>query len=260
MRFSLPLLAAGAAGALTLIPPADAAACTCGMSGYILPAGGTQVPTNTRIWIQLHEGNGRTIELEAEDGTKIGATAQSVLDGASVGVFVPERQLAPGTTYTVNHESGISVSFRTGAGPDFDPPARPILREVDSGVAGRGDTCESTFVAFSSGSEADLVLLDVGGEASFDPATLAGRVSDLQSGDPDYLFVGRSICHASWPGAAPGRSTTVRAIALDLAGNASAWSPTVTAKVPDDASGCSAGAAGASLLGLFAAASALRRR
>jgi uncharacterized protein (TIGR03382 family) len=239
--------------ALALLVPTAALACSCpvpGADGFtVAPVdGATGVPTNTRVWVVSAVPG--TLVLEG-GGERVGGRITHV--GGVATVLTPERELQQRTSYVLigvdaRGDTPLDTTFTTGDGPDADPP------EVDASpgrvIAEDEGPCGPVYLAgFTVRTQgALLAVADVGGGATLDPAgpsgTVSGSLSPLQQHaelEPERsVDLGSTLCGQSWPGAAPGASTTVRFGAFDLAGNFSGWSPALTAKFPE-ASGCSAG-------------------
>ena len=260
--------AALAVAVLALGVPSVAAACDCGAPAtwdYTVPAdGATGVPTNTRVFVppsMLPWERGATPSFYWKDaaGTPVPFDVASLCDFV---VLVPRAELAPETSYTAGVVGEEYLLFTTGAGPDTVPPPVPQITDVGRGEVSTGTSCGNmAYVPVVVRSEAaELILLDLGAAAGFDPATMTGAVDAIEpGGEAVYFYIGEPACAA--PTAEPGETTRVRFAALDGAGNLSAWTDPRRIEVPDYGCGCrSAGADGVGLLALGLVGLALRRR
>lgn len=277
------LVLGSALGAVTVLLglPTTAHANSCETyPTHVLPLSSTpDVPTNTRIWYagQSIQGafdatTGELLDcaepprLVDADGAVVPTTARSF---AFAYVLVPDAPLEQGATYSVEHgclsvwvyygesEDGITT-FTVTAAADDEPPALPDLAigetvstEYENGFVGYHKPVEGEFEG--------ILVVDLGGEATLDPAALTGEVA-LASTDGEFV-IGHA-CVPTWRDAEPGASTTVAFGSFDLAGNFSGWTEPEPVAVEDEGCQCRAGASRAPTLawGLLLLGLAARRR
>jgi hypothetical protein len=272
--------ALAAATVLLAMPaPAHASSCTT-YPMHVLPDESTpDVPTNARIWYvgQSLQGyvdeSGSLVTCEEPPrlldaaGVEVPTTARSF---SFAYVLVPDAPLAQGDTYTIEHgclfgaisfpdAASRTTTFTVTATTDDEPPAQPDLAIGET----QSTEYENGFVGYHMPVEGEfegILVVDVGGEATLDPAALGGEVA-LASTDTEFE-IGHS-CVPIWRDAEPGASTTVSFGAFDLAGNFSGWTEPEPVSVEEEGCQCRAGASRVpttAVLGLLVLLGLRRRR
>jgi len=245
-----------AALALALPAPAWALSCAFGPTQSLPADGATDVPTNAVLRVMV-------AGAEIDDATLTELTAGDVqveLDVHDQGnmhllSITPAQELAPDTSYTltVGEDFGWTATFTTGAGPDEQAPAQPVIddasRDRSRSEWGRTD---HLVIDLQPASEPVLYRVDVFGDGvnSVHPVYV---LPWTQVGELPSLSVGEGLCGTS---VELEGSVDFEVTAIDMADNASA--PTEQGTV----SGCSSLATPASLgvLGLALGLVGLRRR
>lgn len=254
MRLVLPLLAA-------LLLPASAWACSCvepHTNGYVGPEfDATDVPTNTRVWLGGSEGTvpGEPDQLvpfgiESEDGDLVLFTTTTLVsDWKTHVILTPDVELLPDTVYSVIRESDDAVvtRFRTGLGPDHDPPSVPQTLSVrihaESAQPEPPSSCGATDgVSVEFESDGAIVVGDLLGRATLDVDAIDGEVAEHNDGGSRIWFTNGG-CSSAWEGLELGDVAEWQLGAFDLAGNFSGWSAVETAEVSVAAAAESAQAA-----------------
>jgi MYXO-CTERM domain-containing protein len=269
-RSTLLLGSALAAATVVLGMPATAHANSCEVyPTHVLPLSSTpDVPTNTRIW---YAGQSLQSTFDATTGDLLGCDDPPRLvdaDGVEVStaarsfsfayVLVPDAPLVQGATYSIEHGCLNSVvsfgeamdgvtTFTVTAAADDEPPAQPDL------AIGETQSIEyDDFVSYSLPVEGELegsiLVVDIGDEATLDPAALTVEVS-LASTDTEFVI--GDACVPTWREAEPGASTTVAFASFDLAGNFSGWTePEPVTVEGDEGCQCRTGPGGGSTTAL----------
>ncbi|WAS94215.1 hypothetical protein [Nannocystis punicea] len=211
-----------------------------GLAHRLPEPGAIEVPTNTRLWINLPLSDFNyldTIELVGPDGPV--ALTHSIVDtnwiwgdpkehpGLDLWIFTPVEPLVPGL-----HEvflAGFSDwSFTVGDAFDTKPPPIPVVEDI-----AYGSDREEGHAYIALKQPMSLVVLEQEGQAELDPQTLSGEITEVYTGDE--LFLGRGLCLDNWPGE-PGARTRIRLSAFDLAGNHSGYGEWIDIEIPG---GCS---------------------
>jgi hypothetical protein len=234
--------------ALPLLSPSPATACSCGFQSteLLVPADGDiDVPVNTRIWVGDGIAGGYgwddALRLVDESGDPVDVTETSLRGGlAWITILSPEQPLEAGATYTIWVQDGWELgSFAVGSATDSEPPEIPVEWERDgySSTPDPSSTCGSAnFVSITVEPTGVAYVVDVADQDPLDVERLDGLVDDLAT--DGRLYAGRGPCSGSWPGAAPGATTSIRWAAFDQAGNFSGWSDDVWITVPPVGCNC----------------------
>ncbi|MFN7133463.1 MAG: hypothetical protein ACK4N5_15390, partial [Myxococcales bacterium] len=173
-------LAALATLVAALPVPADACDCVGDFVEFLAPPdGGSDVPTNTRLWIgagTLGLGNRPEDEVALHDPQGRVVTGRwTVLSAplARLHVFTPTALLEPRSRYTVEVASAVKATFHTGDGPDDVAPAVPVLgattEDVDSFAGGVSSCGEQYQLRMEVTSDAPFTLLDRARTSTFAP-------------------------------------------------------------------------------------------
>jgi hypothetical protein len=243
----------GAVMALALTSAVRASALSCEPPGLRVPErGAVEVPTNTRVWCSVAPGTGNSTRVVLRDssGQRVdGSTTTITTPRFDLLVFHPTVNLHPSSDYESNCvprsaaatplDAGFLGStfsgFTTAAGPRFAPPPVPDVSrvEVAAAVGYWGLTYGASFRdALETGS---ISVLDLGGGAALDPDGPQGVASSVELAFYSDAWVGAGTCHANWPGASLGASTSIALGSFDVTGAFSGWSDTVTVTLPSEA-------------------------
>ncbi len=93
--------------------------------------GDVGVPTNTGVWVSgsLQDA----VRIETTDGVELDATmVPLVSQNESFGMLTPREELDPNTDYWIVIGNRFLSTFRTGAGPDLEPPPPPVFGDPTS--------------------------------------------------------------------------------------------------------------------------------
>ncbi len=217
-------------------------------------SGATDVPTNTKVWLQ--HCSYRTRLLEA-GGAEVSHTLHCMNPTADfpTGVLEPHNDLRANTEYVIADYTGVSeYRFTTGDRRLVSPPPLPEVEEL---LIEHGTNCEGWYHLATytlHGGERNIFLMDVAETTDFDPKTFTGSVSAIST---DEIEIGSQPCTGAdnFPGGASRRAnTTVRFAALDLAGNFSGWTE------PEELSLAGCNASGASTVPTWCLVPLLLRR
>lgn len=209
-----------------------ALALSCAPASVVAPApDASNVPTNTRIWCG-NELGGNPLSLSDPEGEAVSGTSSLITTVEfELGVFEPDEELRPNTTYSV--ECGYSShSFTTGsarldsAPPVPDPTNWSAHAYEDSTW---GDTFYITFEGASA--KGTLVVVDLEGSANLNPDAPSGSVTQAVL-PPEFIALGRGPCVGGWEGAGLRAKADVALGAFDVAGNFSGWSEPVEVAFP----------------------------
>lgn len=247
--------------------PRPAEACDCMGPSLVLPnIQSTDVPSNTKIWIESY--GCEAAELHVKGGDIVETTESTITVGRSLELMVlhPTQLLEIGVTYELQRCSNLvwKPEFTVTKGEDATPPGIPEV-VIDAVVNKGDDGCGAErYAPLHVTTDGELLLLDVAARASVDPSAISGHVVDVTKNGLPWTL-GEKACGTNWDFADEGDATSVRVGAFDLAGNFSDWSAGQTVSAPDDG-GCGCGAVGrASFAGSWAvvtliAAALVRRR
>lgn len=247
-------------------------------SGWAMPSSGdTPVPTNTWIWYVADYSDQRISPddtspslrlqpLDREEPVELIGLGVIDVPGGAVFAYQPAEELSPLTDHELRFNRDLiepalpmTVSFRTGEGPDFEAPPVPELLGKE------------LFTDFNQLATDPCRVEDYRDEASYfvesaGALNLLADASAVRAGElfGDALDV-TDVAKLSLTGnLGVGAQVEVQIATVDLAGNFSGWSETQTDRMP--AAGCVANGDGkvsqASLLlaGLLLLAGRLRRR
>jgi hypothetical protein len=241
--------------AAVVLSSSTAGACIRTGSWVMAPLPGAKnVPTNARIlvgdqweWFSLFEqppellGPDGPVDVESARIHVSGMRACGDCGADSVLVLVPRQPLRPNTRYEVLHVrlGGCSRepwTFTTAQGPDLRPPGTPSLRKQSSRYEPEGEASfDTSSVKFAvEGLREEILVVSVDGFARFEGA--GGRASEMMVTSRyhcgEIVNVDREVVVTSGCGVNFGETFDVRAAAMDLAGNLSAWSPRLRVTMP----------------------------
>jgi len=267
MNRSLATVVLGVAfGAVVATLSASASACRCPertLSSILPSAHSRDVPTNTHVWVTRERGCTHPTVVD-ERGTRVPAKRRTF--EPDVVVVDPIADLILGETYSILCGRRVLGTFTVSSPADTVAPKTPIVRV---GVHEQHESQCGPFgtVGLEVGGVATdrLLILDIAGEGTFDEKELSGTAVDVFS-PTDLPHVGTSwACQDdNWSFERRGDASEVRLMAVDLAGNTSAWSsPKKASTACSVAGGVGLGdgrGRGVALLGLLGAALALTRR
>jgi len=207
------------------------------------------VPTNSWIWYRVTLGSGSVplsdirpeLALQplntAEPVPLVGLGIIGLSDGALF-AYQPERELDPDTDHEVRFNRDLllpstllSVSFRTGPGPDLEPPPVPELLGYEFiSDYNQFDTCENGVTDYN-----DRATWRI------DSAGMFNLLAGVDEIDEDELFVDPWVLSETEElilegDIGPTSDMSMRLSAIDLAGNSSGWSDPHRALMP--AAGC----------------------
>lgn len=193
-------------------------------------ADSTNVPENTRVWIQLDCSDAGLLD---HAGAKVPlADDATIFTSGLLGIRVltPVAPLTQGDLYQVWCDGPTVFSFRPNEDADQELPPTPHLNHyIDTDDA----------VALEATEPFDVLLVDIDGAASFAPEDMAGDVSATFYNDV-FATIGDTECFKNYD-FDEGGDASVRFAALDLAGNFSGWSEPMLVEEP----GCAIGSRGA---------------
>ena len=233
--------------ALAVAPsPAHALDCAWGVHASNVSPDAV-VPANARILVNhtFDDPDRIVVDLQDADGTSVPVVLE---EGHRHAYVVPEAPLAEGAAYTLSFDGvGEPVPFSIGAADD-DPPGSPVLVDL---------------VRVRDRSAWGLVA---GMRVEVDPVAGAAHYEFEVSTDPEFVdsalvaspwpeaFLGDGLCDRNVEGYDHSVRSYVRARAVDLAGNTSAWTD------PELAVGCATAGPGSwGWIGLGLLALARRR-
>jgi len=214
-----------------------------GVAFSVLPADGTQAPTNALVWVV---GSGEV--TVAVDGKPVATTARRVNVSAEstdvLQVMTPTEPFPMGALVEVSMGTQRLSDFRVSSTTDREAPPQPVARaeKVVAGFFGASSCGTPSSVNVATDAPADLLFLVGDGAAAALPETSLGVGSGQQA-------------VAIAPPEGPLR---MRLLAVDFAGNVSPPSDVVSVEVPRTAQGCAA-VPGTSLAAAAALLLALRR-
>jgi hypothetical protein len=265
LRRAIVVLALAAAAWLGLGSLASRArACSCAERGpvtpVVLPATGSFVPRNTRIWLLTQTAqqpqHELSLELRGADGVVIETrTTKVILGNGGAGTLVmlePSADLPANAAFTaevigvLDGKPRQRSSFHTNETIDVESPEPPSAEDVmysppDSGSSCGGDS--SLSVALS----ADAWIVKRSSEASPEDGPRLHR--DVSGSSIEAMFLdepgGYELVSGVCPGHRPAAKGSMQLGTFDLAGNFSGWGERVRFE-PADTRACSvsAGAVG----------------
>jgi hypothetical protein len=216
--------------ALASAVPAHALSCAWGVNHVFPETDAADVPTNVvlRVGYLSATPEDQPLSLLTDAGEPVAATWTLVSAGeagASVWALRPDAPLLPDTTYHLTEEGESDPgfrrsSFRTGAGPDLDPPGSPSVRSVRRDV-GRGiwGSWHHHVISVEAEAEPQFFEVDVSDSPDFASfRTVQAPAFVNGAGDPE-LVVGNGVCGGELD--LSRRDKFVRVRAIDLAGNMS---------------------------------------
>ena len=248
MRWSV---AAAAILAAPLLVPTDALACSCvGGLAFSLPRfGAADAPLNPAIHLGYVFGDPpRDFTLVGADGLPVALDVVRVTSGGTQEVTLTAQGgqlLRPNTRYQLRGDGQVQLEFATG---DRRDSQAPTFGGIASFSGGYDDGCTregGAVMCDSCGPSTELFPLYA---PSSDDGTAASdllyRVYVETGGatptTDSYSFVspgwavGQSFCNLTYAGLEVGDTVTIRATAIDAAGNESRLSAAATAVVEDD--------------------------
>jgi len=197
--------------------------------------GEVDVPTNTGVWVSgsLQDA----VRIETVDGVELDAAMVPLFShNESFGMLTPREDLDPYSDYWVLIGNRFLSTFRTGAGPDREPPPAPVFGdptswsdEHEQGEVTLPVTHQGFMVAVST--VAHLEVADAE-DSAFDVQHAV--VSDESSLDA-RLGYGVPPCNARvWDSEAEESVSDNRfvAVSIDLAGNVSEPSEILEHQLP----------------------------
>jgi hypothetical protein len=222
--------------------------------------GASDVPTNVVPLAQLTADDPVEARFTSGDtGAAIDADVATIETPSGYWAWItPSRELAPATEYRVrllvpDDTTGTAaegVGFTTGAGPDLDPPTGGALQSVEM----RGDNLYVQVDDPAGPPGAAYIELEVASDAGFEDRLSLPLVGTSPDVAERFEVAALEFPDARW--VERGDTLFFRSRAIDLAGNAGAWSDAVSAR----ADSCATAPLGHSLLALGVAVLAVFRR
>ncbi len=224
--------------------PVQSDACSCGnglISGWPFVGAPDAWPLNPRIPVSVHVSVGEApdirVALRDPDANEVAVSVSLVeWESGHLAMVTPDSLLAPDTTYSLEVAScsnafcdRIAEEVRTGNAVDDEVPPLPQVEVTGKAQYHSSGLCGAeSWIGFSADYDG-MLLVDVEGDATFDPATLSGYVNVVT--DAQEFSLGVGMCQVGLP--PEGGNLTFRFGVLSAGGNFSGWTEPQTIYAPE---------------------------